>query len=177
MALVAFFGVVHLIGGLFAVDGQPAWLDQDFAFGFKAVACSRADAGGHHVLGAGEKHRHKATHHQVVKLLFGIRQARRGLQGRNDRKVIADLGVVENTPRRLDIAVVERCEGMRRQMLHAAVGQHVEGVLGHGQVVFGQSARIGTRVGEGFVALIQRLRQRQSGFGREAKLAVGLTLK
>ena len=138
LAFVAFFGVVHFIGSFFAVDGQPTWFDQDLAFGFKAVTCGGADAGGHHVLGTGEKHRHKATHHQVVQLLFRVRQARRGLQGGNDRKVIADLGVVKNSLRRLDIAVVERCEGMGGQMLHATVGQHVEGVLGHGQVIFRQ---------------------------------------
>ena len=140
MAFVAFFGVVHLIGRFFAINGQPTGLDQDLAFGFEAVASGGADASGHHVLGTGEKHGHKATDHQVVQLLFRVRQARRGLQGGNDRKVIADLGVVKNSLRRLDIAVVEGCQRMGGQMFHAAVGQHVEGVLGHGQVVFRQSA-------------------------------------
>jgi hypothetical protein len=38
-------------------------------------------------------------------------------------------------------------------------------------------ARIGTRVGEGFVTLVQALRQGQRGLGREAELAVGLALQ
>ena len=138
LSFVTFFGIVHLIGRFFAVNGQPTGFDQDLAFGFEAVSGCGADARGHHVLGTWEKHRHKATHHQVIQLLLRIRQARRGLQGGNDRKVITDLGIVKNTLRGLDIAVVERCEGMRRQMLHAAVGQHVEGVLGHRQVIFRQ---------------------------------------
>ena len=177
LSFVTFFGIVHLIGRFFAVNGQPTGLDQDLAFGFETVSCRRADARGHHVLGAWEKHRHEAAHHQVIQLLLRIRQARRGLQGRNDRKVIADLGIVKNTLRGLDIAVVERREGMRCQMLHAAVGQHVEGVLGHRQIIFGQCTRIGTRVGKGLVALVQRLRQRQGGFGREAEFTVGFALQ
>ena len=138
LSFVTFFGIVHLVGCFFAVNGQPTGLDQNFALGFEAVSCCRADTRGHHVLGTGEKHRHKATHHQVIQLLLRIRQARRGLQGGNDRKVIADLGIVKNALRGLDIAVVERREGMGCQMLHATVGQHVEGVLGHRQVIFRQ---------------------------------------
>ena len=66
---------------------------------------------------------------------------------------------------------------MRGQVLHAAVGQHFKGLLGYGHVVFGQVARIGSGVGQGLVALVQALRQRQRGFGRITELAVGFTLQ
>jgi hypothetical protein len=60
---------------------------------------------------------------------------------------------------------------------HAAVGQHFKGLLGHGHIVFGQVARVGTGVGQGLVALVQALGQRQRGLGRKTKLAVGFALQ
>ncbi len=99
------------------------------------------------------------------------------LQRRDDGKVVAHLGVVEDAFARLDVVALERGGGMRRQVLHRALGQHLEGLAHHRQVVFGQGARVGTRVGQGLVALVQALRNRQGGLGAVAELAVGLALQ
>ena len=88
-------------------------------------------------------------------------------------KWIADLAVVKDALGRADVVVVQRGEGVGRQVAHAAVGQHFKRLLGHGQIVFGQRARVGTRVGQGLVAFVQALRQGQRGLGAEAELAVG----
>ena len=74
-------GDQHLAGfivvlRLFAVNGQPARLDQDLAIGAEMVLFSLvrdlADAGGHLVFRRGEEHGHEATHHQVIQLLLGL---------------------------------------------------------------------------------------------------------
>ena len=74
----------------------------------KACWCSHGgDARGDLVFRAGEKHRHEAAHHQVVHLLLGLAQAAGRLQGGDDGKVIADLGVVEHPLGGADVVVVQ----------------------------------------------------------------------
>ena len=91
--------------------------------------------------------------------------------------MVRHLGVVEDALAGLHIALGQRLLGERRQVALAAAGQHLEGLARHGQVVLGQVARVGTRVGQGLVALVQALGQRQRGLGRIAELAVGLALQ
>jgi hypothetical protein len=43
-----------------------------------------------------EEHRQETPHHQVVDLLLGLGQAARRPAASDDRKVVADLGVVED---------------------------------------------------------------------------------
>ena len=177
LALVAVLAAFDLVGGLLAVDGQPTGLDQDLAFGLEAVLLDLADARGHLVLGAGEEHGHEAAHDEVIELLLGLGQAAGRLRGRDDGKVIRHLAVVEDALGRAHIVLVQRLLGKGCQVAHAAAGQHGEGLVRHGHVVLGQGTRVGTRVGQGLVALVQALRQRQRGLGREAELAVGLALQ
>ena len=168
LALVAVLGIGHFVGGFLAVDGEPARLDQHLALGLEMVcsrACQRvccaaprggrallgaalrcgihadrADAGCHHVLGAGEEHRHEAAHHQVVQLLLGVGEALRRLQRRDDGKVVADLAVVKHALAGPHIAFLEGRLGKRLQVAHAAVGQHRKGLLHGRQIVFRQRA-------------------------------------
>ena len=119
LALVAVLGVSHLQRSLFAVNRQPAGLDQHLALGLEAVACGGADAGGHLVLGAREKHRHEAAHHQVIDFLLGLTQPTGGLQRGDDGEVVTYLGVVKHPLGRLDVVAVERGQGMRGQVPHA----------------------------------------------------------
>ena len=181
LTLVAFFGIRHFTGNFFAVNRQPSRLDQHLAFGLEMLGLTRlfdlADARRHQIFGAGEEHRHKAAHHQVVELLLGFGQLAGRLQRRDDGKVVGDFGVVKNAFVRLDIAAAQCRLRVRCQVRHAACGQHLKGLLGHGHVVFRQGARVGARIGQRFVALVQSLRQRQRGFGGKAKLAVGLALQ
>ena len=109
--------------------------------------------------------------------MLGIAQTGGGLQRGNDGKVVADLAVVKHALGRLDVVVGHRLLRKRGQVCHAAVGQHGHGFMHHGHVVFGQGAGIGARIGQGLVALVQALGQRQSGFGTEAEAAIGLALQ
>ena len=177
MAFVTVFGVFHLVGRFFAINRQPPRVDQHLAFGLEVVFCHLGNTGGDLVLRTGEKHGQKAACHQVVDLLLGLRQAAGRLQRGDDGKVVADLAVVKHALGRFEVVVVERGERMRCQVAHAAVGQHLESLLDHRHIVLGQSARVGTRVGQGLVALVQALCNLQRGLGGVAKLAVGLALQ
>ena len=177
LAFVAVLGAFHVFGRFFAVDRHPARLDQHLAFGLEVMAEHGGYAGGHHELGAWEKHRDEAAHHQVVEFLFGVRQAAGRLQRRDDGKVVADLAVVEDALARTDVALIERGQRVGRQVAHAAVGEHLKGLLDGGQVVLGQGARIGSRIGQRLVPFVQALRQLQRGLGRKTKTAVGLALQ
>ena len=136
-----------------------------------------ADAGGHLVLGAREKHRHEAAHHQVIDFLLSLAQPAWRLERWDDRKVVAHLGVVKYPLGRFDVIAVQRSQRMGRQVPHAGVSQHLKGLLDHGHVVLWQRPRVGTRVGQRLVALVQALRDRQRGLGRVTELAIGLALK
>ena len=48
-------------------------------------------------------------------------------------------------------------------------GEHAHGLLDHRQVVLGQRARIGTRIGQRLVPLVQALRQRQRRLGARSR--------
>ena len=176
-----FFARGYFLVGFFAINGQPARLDQHLALAFEGMSRSgrlhRGDAGGDLVFRTWKKHRHKAAHHQGVKLVLGLAQAAGRLQRGDDGKVVADLGVVKNALAGLDIALVQGGQGVRRQVVHARIGQHFKGLLDHRHVVLGQMARVGSGVGQGLVLFVQALRQRQRGFGRIPKLAVGLALQ
>ena len=177
LALVAVLGIFHFGGGFLAVDGQPAGLDQYLAFGFESVLGRRGDAGGHLVFRTGEEHRHEAAHHQVVQLLFRLAQATGRLQGGDDGKVIRHLGVVEHAFCGPDVVAIQCDQGVGREVAHVAVGQHLEGLFHHRHIVFRQGAGIGTRVGQGLVALVEALGNLQGGLGGEAELAVGFALQ
>ncbi len=140
LPLVALFGVHHVFGGFLAIHSHPARLHEHLAFGLEVVVHHRRDAGRDHEFSRREKHRQKTPHHQVVELLLGLAQAAGRLQRGNDGEVVRHLAVVEDAFARADIAAVERGLGVRRQVLHAAAGQHIEGLLHGGQVVLGQGA-------------------------------------
>ena len=91
--------------------------------------------------------------------------------------MIADFSVVKHPLGGPDVVIVQGGQRERREVAQATVGQHLEGLPHGGQVVFRQVARVGTRVGQGFVPLVQALRQGQRGLGRKAKTPVGLTLQ
>ena len=158
-----------------AVDGQPPGVGHHAALGLERMLFDHGDPGGHHVFGRREEHGQEAPHDQVVDALLGVAEVPGHLQRRDDREVVADLGVVEDALVRPDPPVgldLPRELGELRQLLELA-----EGVADGAHVVLGQRARVGPRVGEHLVLLVQRLRDRQRGLGREAEAAVGLALQ
>ena len=91
--------------------------------------------------------------------------------------MIAHFRVIKNPLAGLDVVVFDGGGGMRREVFHVATSQHLKGLAHHGHVILGQRTRIGTWVGQGFVALIEALGDAEGGFGAETELAVGLTLQ
>ena len=96
--------------------------------------------------------------------------------------MIRDLGVVENPPIRLHPAVLDYLLGERGKLTGRGRDAANAGKRGHclfdgSNVVLGQRACIGTRIGKCLVALVERLRERQSPFGRKAEAPVCLTLQ
>ncbi len=90
--------------------------------------------------------------------------------------MVADFGVVKHLGTWLDVTLNDGGFGEGRQMLHRAFCQHLHRVFHGLQIVFRQMLRIGTRIGQRFVSFVQALRQRERGFGGEAKAAVGFFL-
>ena len=185
LALLHRHQVGVLVLGLLAVDGQPAGVDQHLAVGLEVVrgigGLDLADARRHQVFGRRVEDGDEALDHQVVEFHLHLGQALGGLQRGDDGEVVRHLGVVEDALAGLDVAVVEALARVHRQLAQRArqvlVGQHAEGLLDHRQVVLGQVARVGPRVGQHLVLLVQRLRDRQRGLGAEAEAAVGLALQ
>ena len=131
--------------------------------------------GGDLELGSREKHRHETARHQVIQFLFRLRQILRRLRGRDDRKVIADLGIVEDPLVRLDPTLVQDLRG--ELLVVIVLGDRFQRLLDGAQVIFRQMARIGTRVGQHLVLFVQCLCQAQRVLGGEAETRVGFALQ
>jgi hypothetical protein len=104
----------------------------------------------------------------------------------NDGEVVGNLGVVEDALVRDDPVarqnlVRERREpGQQRFVVPFAdtlAGQHLERVLHRTEIVLGQRARVGPRIGQHLVLFVQRLCQPQGGFCRKAEAAVRFALQ
>ena len=174
-------GVGVLVAGIFAVNAHPAGVDQHLAFDTKVVRdvvqLDLGGAGGHQKLGRGVKNRHEAPHHQVIELLLGLGQALGLFKRWDDGKVITHFAVVKDALGGLDVVALESRLGVGREVFHATARNHLKGVFDRGQVIFGQMPRIGPGVGQGLVALIETLGQRQGGFGGKTKATIGLALQ
>ena len=87
--------------------------------------------------------------------------------------MVGDLGVVEDALVGLHPALLGDLVGEGRVL----VGQRAHDLAHGGEVVLGQRARVGTRVGQHLVLLVQRLGELQGHAGGEAEAAVGLALQ
>ena len=169
-----------------AMHGEPARIDQDLAFGLERVAFDAGDAGGHQVFGGGEEDGEETADDKVVEFLFDFVEILGRLRRRNDREVVADLGVVEDAlvrhhpVARQDLVREGGIAGEQDFIVALAgafAGQNGQGLAHRRQVVFGQAARIGPRVGQDLVLLVERLGDRQRGLGREAETGIGFALQ
>ena len=172
-------GVVFL--RLAAVDREPAGLDHHLAVGLETVAGGDADTSRHHELRRRVEHREEALDDHVIELGLGLGQALGRKQGRDDCKVVGDLGVVEDALVRLDEALADRLLRMRRERMQRPrqvfARDHLHRLLDHRHIVFGQVLAVGSRVGQHLVLFVQRLGDRQGGLGREAEARIGFALQ
>ncbi len=167
------------------VDREPAGLDHHLAVGlepeFLAGLGDGRDPRRHHELGRREEDGEEALGDHVVELGLDLRQALRRQQGRDDREVVRDLGVVEDLLRRLDVALLQRRLGMDGERAQrpgqGLLGDHLDRLARDRDVVLGQGAAVGARIGEHLVLLVERLRDRERRPRREAEARVGLALQ
>ena len=165
--------------GAFAIDLLPAGLYQHATFGLEGVLHiairNPREACGLLKLGGGIKHRDEALHDHVVNLLLGVAELGK-ISGRDDGKVVGNFFVVEHALelgelRSVFIATIEHRFGITRGV-EIAAGDLSKRLAHIGKVVFGQIARIGTRIGDDLVLLVKRLRDAQRAFGGEARFAL-----
>ena len=159
--------------GFLAVDFEPAGVDHDFAVAAERFVFHARDAGGDLEFRGREKNRQKPLGYQVVNLRFGFAQVLGRDGGRNDRKVVRNLGIVENAFVRFHPFVGENFFDERLVRFVEFLHRSRDG----GQIVFGQRARIGTRIGQYLVFFVQRLRNRQGGFGRKSETRIAVALQ
>ena len=95
--------------------------------------------------------------------------------GRDDGVVVGHLGVVDDLAQRQLVEPDHEAGGVG---VHRGGGAHASGDrLELGDHVAGQVARVGTRVGQHLVLVVQRLRGRQGPRRREPEAPVGLALQ
>ena len=157
------------------VDRKPARARENSPIGPELMVLNARNSRGLKIFGRREENGEKAAHDQVVDLLFRLVEVLGQLQGRNDRKVIAYFAVVEDAPVRANPVVFQYGRGMRGVLL--GVLEELDRLFDRTEVVLRKSARIGARIGENLVALIERLSKSQRRPCGEAEAAVCLALK
>ena len=169
-----------------AMHGKPARIDQDLAFGLERMAFDAGDTGGHQVFGGREEHRQEAADDEVVQFLLGFVEVLRRLRRGDDGEVIAHLRVIEDAlvrqhpVARQDLVRKRRVASEQDFVVTLAgtfAGEHAHRFLDRGEVVLGQTARIGPRVSQHLVLFVERLGQAERRFGREPETGVGLALQ
>src|SRR3990170_2651359 len=166
------------------VDGEPAGVVHNAPVTAKRFSLDTSNAGCDHEFGGWKEHSEKPLDHHVVELPLDLVELPRGLEGRNNGKVVGDLGIVENAlvrphpPLLEDLRRKWRVSGEESAGLAAlSASQHRLRRADRGDVVLWQCAGIGSRIGENLVLLVERLRERKRHFGRETEATVRLALE
>ena len=160
---------------LFAIDREPAWIDQYFAGALERFARHPGEAVGFQKFRGRIKNRQKPLCHQVVKFLLRLGQMFGSDGGGDDGKVVRNLGVVENALVRMHPAAFQDFPGKRPKPPQSF--QHSERVFDRSNIILRQGARIGTRIGQNFVPFVKCLGEPQRVFGAEAKSRVRVALQ
>ena len=167
---------VVLLGLVASVHGEPARLHEHLAFGLERLALHAGDAGGDQEFRRRIKHGDEPLGHEVVNLLLLLLECGgRRLERGDDGEVIGDLGVVEH----LLVAAVHPVvfQHVTGEAAVARLAKRLERLLHCAGVVLRQAARVGSRIGQHLVPLVQRLRDAQRVARRETKPRVGLALQ
>ena len=123
-----------------------------------------------------KEHGDEATDDQIVDAGLHIAHAVRDGAGRDDCKVVTDFLVVEDAlTGGVNPTLVQRLAGMLADRM--AIRQGLENFLGGRHVIFREILRVGTRVGEGLVVLVETLGGREGSLRREAETAVTFALQ
>ncbi len=149
--------LVAFAGGLLAIDGHPAGIDDDLAVRLEGLALDARDARGDFELRRRIEHRDEAPRDHVVDLQLEIIEVLRRHAGGHDGMVIRHLRVVEHALRlRVHPTLGERLLRVRGE---AWILELREPRLHLAEVVLRQVTRVGSRIGEHLVLLVKRLRE------------------
>ena len=158
--------------GLATVDGEPAGSDEDFTVGAEGVLFGTVIDGGEALgdleLGMREEDGEEALHDHVVELGNGLVDSDNAA-GRDDREVIGDLRIIEDTLLKLQAVVVEGVLGPVGE-IGSGTGELGHDFLHVGHVVLGKVTRIGSRIGDHLVPLIKSLGEPEGILGGEGSL-------
>lgn len=135
-----------------AVNCQPTGIGDDSAFRLESLLAYPGDPGSNLKLGGREKDGNEPPGHQVEYLLLGLIQVPGGLTGRNDRVVICDLRIVKNAFARAHPSAPKSSSSVRTQCRILYAGEYLFRGF---EIVLRQVARIGSRVGDQFISLVE----------------------
>ena len=167
--------LLALAGGLFAVDGQPAGIDDDLAFALEGFSFDAGDPCGDFELRGRIEDGDEAPRHHVKDLHLDLIEILRRDSCRNDGVVIGHLCIVEN-------ALVRSHPSLRKRL--SARARPSSGIFKLGErgfdiaeVVFGQISRIGPRIRQDLVPFIERLDNLESAARAQREARVGFALE
>ena len=139
---------------LLAVYRQPARRHQYLAFGLEGFLLDAGDARRDVVFGGGIENAEETFGDEVVDLLFRLGKVLRRGAGGDDGEVVRYLGIVENALVRMHPAILDDRAGEGGVR---GAGHRCKGFLDRADVVLGQMAAVGSRVGQRLVFFVQRL--------------------
>ena len=155
---------------------HPARFRKHFSFRQEDLALNQGAAGCDVEFSGGKEDRHKAAHDEVVDLLLGFIKPIWNFTRRDNRKVVADLLVVENPlVMRIHPAVRQNLGGIG--VVFGKLLQMSKRFLYRRRIVVRQCFGIRTWIGQHLVAFIEALCNGKRHLGREPETAVGLTLQ
>lgn len=163
-----------LASGVFSINGEPTRIGENFAIGLEGFLLDARDAGGDLEFGDREKCSDEAARDHVIDFQLEVIEFAGRNAGRDDREVVGDFGGVENAAVQADPAFLERVAGVRGEVLDFEAG---EDFFDLPEVVIGEVARVGSRVGEDFVFFVKGLGDLERALGAEAKAGVRLALE
>ncbi len=157
--------------------------NQDPSVRFEAVLFDPRDPLGNFKLGMREKDPQESLKDEFVKFCGClIKFRRRDFACWNNRKVIADLGGVEHSfgwpnPIVVDDPFATLHERLRKRRIGFRFRESLYRTFYCVEIIFWQVFRIGTRISQQFMSVVERLGQLQCSFGAESKFIAGLALK
>ena len=156
-----------------AVHPEPAGEGEDLALGLEGVVGDHREAGRDVELRGWVEGGDKPPGNHVEDLSLHVLEVLRLVDRGDDGKVIGNLRVVEDALVGLEPALVEHLLGMRAQV----AAEVVEGFPAGGDVVLGQGPRVGSRVGDHLVLLVEGLRDLGGAARGQAEAVVRLALE
>ena len=159
-------GLVILASSLFAINGEPTRLDENFSIRFEGFPLHSGDTGGDFKLRSGIKHRNKTAGDHVVNFQLKIIERLGRNASRDDGMVVGDLGVIENTAIEIHPTRLESLASVCSEVVDLEFAHHIFHIR---QIVLRHVTRVGTWIGEDFVFFVEGLGDLERALGTETE--------